>query len=321
MSSATASKPSSNEGVIAESTAVLAHHGRSFRLASHFLPRKNRDDAAVVYAFCRLVDDLADEAPDPETARSDLDRVLEELQNSRPPRPLIEAYLEVCHRCSIDVAAAVHLIEAVLGDLGTVAVQTDEELLRYCYGVAGTVGLMMCGVLGVTDPKAQAHAVDLGVGMQLTNICRDVKEDALMGRVYLPESRLKDAQSSQHDLLNDTASSEAVASVVRDLLSKAETYYQSAEDGMRFIPFRPRSAIVIASRVYRAIGIRLLRLHRGNALHGRTIVPNWERIAWVLRGAVSVLTPRLLGLSNYRMHSRELHQALHGLPGTHSEPV
>lgn len=306
----------SSEDIIAESTAVLAHHGRSFRLASHFLPRKNRDDAAVVYAFCRLVDDLADEAPDPQTARHDLDEVLRELRGTQPPRPLIHAYLEVCRRCSIDEGAAGHLIEAVLSDLDTVAVKTDEELLRYCYGVAGTVGLMMCGVLGVTDPRAQAHAVDLGIGMQLTNICRDVKEDAAMGRVYLPESRLEVAQTSQASLLAGDASPEAVAGVVRDLLAEAETYYRSAEDGMRFIPLRPRSAIVIASRVYRAIGLRLLRLHKGNALLGRTVVPTWERLVWVLRGAAATLSPRIAGWSSYTLHQRSLHTALRGLPGS-----
>ena len=168
--------PVLQSAVVEESTSVLATHGRSFRLASHFLPRHCRASAAVVYAFCRLVDDLADEAPNPEQARTDLGQVLDELNGRDNPRPLVRSFLEIMQEYAEGRAAAEQLIHAVLTDLDSVAVDSDSELLRYCYGVAGTVGIMMCGVLGVDDPRALPHAIDLGVAMQITNICRDVRE-------------------------------------------------------------------------------------------------------------------------------------------------
>jgi phytoene synthase len=306
-----------NPNVVAQSTEVLATHGRSFRLASHFLPKSSRQDAAVVYAFCRLVDDLADEADDAASALRDLNQVRDELHGRTESRPLLGAFRSVLDRCSIDVRAADHLIDAVLSDLEEVRVEDDEEFLRYCYGVAGTVGLMMCGVLGVTDSRAHAHAIDLGVGMQITNICRDVKEDAAMGRVYLPATRLKSAGTSQEALINGTADPESVAEVVRGLLDLAEDYYKSATQGLHYIPFRPRGAIVIASRVYRAIGLRLLRLHQGNALIGRTVVPKFERFIWVIRGAIGSFSPTVLGWRSFS-HDPQLHTLLRTLPGTHS---
>jgi phytoene synthase len=306
-----------NPDVVAQSTEVLALHGRSFRLASHFLPKASRHDAAVVYAFCRLVDDLADEADSAVTALKDLNQVRDELHGRSDSRPLLTAFLSVLDRCSIDVRAADHLIDAVLSDLEEVRVADDEAFLKYCYGVAGTVGLMMCGVLGVTESRAHAHAIDLGIGMQITNICRDVREDAEMGRVYLPALRLKAAGTSQEDLIKGNADPEAVAAVVRDLLDLAETYYNSATHGLHYIPFRPRGAIVIASRVYRAIGLRLLRLHQGNALIGRTVVPKIERFIWVVRGAFASFSPVIMGWW-FSPHDAQLHQALRALPGTHS---
>lgn len=310
--------PMLESDVVETSTSVLATHGRSFRLASHFLPRSCREAAAVVYAFCRLVDDLADEAPNAEQARHDLSQVLNELHGRATPRPLIRSFLDIMEHHREGRAAAEQLIQAVLTDLDPVAVDSDSELLRYCYGVAGTVGIMMCGVLGVHDPRALPHAIDLGIAMQITNICRDVREDAAMGRVYLPAQRLKDAGTSQNDLLNGTANDEAVTTVVRDLLELAETYYQSAEEGLRFIPARPRAAIVVASRVYRAIGLRLLRVHKGNPMHGRTVVPNAHRLWWVVRGLGAWLGPRVSGWSKYAPHQSDLHRSLSGLPGSNS---
>ena len=105
---------------------------------------------------------------------------------------------------------------------------------------------------------------------------------------------------------------------MQQLLALAERYYSSAEEGLRFIPGRPRSAIVIASRVYRAIGLRLLRVHGGNALIGRTVVPKWERAWWVLRGVFGSLSPRVLGLRRYRPHEAYLHDALADLSGANT---
>lgn len=299
--------------VVTTSRATMATHARSFSWAGAFLPAHARDDAAIVYAFCRLVDDLADEAPDPETAAIDLASLRAELTGQAPQRPLVATVVPLFERRGVTLQPAIELMNGVCSDLEPVRVCNDEELLRYCYRVASTVGLMMCGVLNVTHPTALRHAVDLGVAMQLTNICRDVLEDAKNDRVYLPADRLKRAGTSTEALLSGEFDHEATAIVVLDLLDLADRYYASADQGMRYIPLRSRFAIVVASRVYRAIGVKL-RNSGGDALQGRTIVGRGTK---VLESAAAIARTLRLSLGQPQSHDRSLHLSLVGLPGTH----
>ena len=275
------------------------------------LPAERHDDAAVLYAFCRGVDDAVDEAPTRAEALEALARLERGLGDGVDAGPLTAALTGLAERRGVSLIAARQLIAGVRGDLDPVCVADDEELLRYCYHVAGTVGLMMCGVLGVTDRAAHAHAVDLGIAMQLTNICRDVLEDARMGRVYLPAERLRARGVTPEGLLDGSADRDAVAHVVRDLLELAEHYYASADAGMRYIPARPRLAILVASRVYRAIGRRLLSRHGGDALHGRTFVPVVSKLGWTM---VAFFDYVRLSLRRRRAaHPSHLHRPLRGL--------
>lgn len=300
--------------VVEASRASLARHARSFRWASWFLPPDRRDDAAVVYAFCRLVDDLADEAPDPVEARVALDRLEAEVRGEAAARPLVAAFREVFARRGGGVQPAVELIAGVRGDLGPVCVQGDAGLLRYGYRVAGTVSLMMCAVLGVTDPRAMPFAIDLGVAMQITNICRDVREDAERCRVYLPADRLRGAGTSPEALLAGDAPRAAVAPVVGDLLGLADRYYQSARAGMRWIPLRSRLAILVAARVYRGIGV-VLRAAGCDALRGRVHVGVAGKAAWSLVALGDLLR---LAAARPAEHDVLLHTALRDLPGAHA---
>ena len=151
--------------------------------------------------------------------------------------------------------------------------------------------------------------------MQLTNICRDVREDAAMGRVYLPASRLRAVGVDPDDLVRGRADREAVARVVVDLLELAERYYASADAGMRYIPARPRLAILVASRVYRAIGRRLLHRHAADALHGRTVVPAGSKLVLVV---AAVLTWMVIPFGRGRFvapHPSRLHDPIGQLVG------
>ena len=300
--------------IVAESRAVLARHARSFRWASVFLPADARDDAAVVYNFCRLADDLMDEAPDPDTGARDVAQLDAELRGDAPPRPLVAAFRAIAERRGIDLRSAQELLVGIAGDQGAVRVADDDAFVRYCYRVAGTVGLMMCGVIGVTRREAWPHALDLGIGMQITNICRDVLEDARRDRVYLPATRLRAAGIDPEALIAGTADRARVAAVVRELLALAERYYDSADDAMRAIPLKSRLAILVASRIYRAIGRRLLR-NNGDALAGRTIVPAWEKVYWLVAGLLAALRPRVAGLVAAPPHDTSLHVGLADLPG------
>ena len=171
---------------------------------------------------------------------------------------------------------------------------------------------MMCQVLRVEDPRAIPHAIDLGIGMQLTNIARDVKEDAGRGRVYIPATVLSRVGLSSSQILDGTADPEKLAQAVQWLYETGEAYYQSAEEGMRFIPWRSRLAIYVASRTYRGIGVKLAR-NGFNAMAGRTIVPWFEKMFWVGHGLTSAI--RSLFASRYVQHKPKLHESLRELPG------
>lgn len=299
---------------------VLAFRARSFRWASALLTRTQRRRVAALYAFCRAVDDLADAEWSTPEAAQELESLLQALAAEPggealwPPQYLW--FRELCLECGIDFRVVRELLVGMMSDLDVVRVQSDRDLVRYCYRAAGTVGLMMCAVLGVRDARAWRHAIDLGIAMQLTNIARDVQEDAEACRVYLPAERLDAFGVTPEDLVDGTADPQAVSLVVDDVLTLAERYYRSGDAGMRYLPARARWAILVASRLYRGIGRRLRRRQQSNPLLGRVVVPWFEKLALAAVATaswfrVSFFRSKTGGLAEYR-------DFLLGLPGATS---
>ena len=231
---------------------VFEKNARSFWLASLFLPKAVAEDAAAVYSFCRYVDDLADDAVCQTTARAELSRLEGAIRSDDRAMPAVRTFLDTSERCDFPSTTGLALVEGVASDLGTVRVKDDDELYRYAYCVAGVVGEMMMGVLRVEDKTARPYAVALGLAMQLTNICRDVREDALLNRVYLPQTLLHKYGLATDDVLTLTATDESIRLVIDELLTMADALYERALQGMSFIPFRSRVGILIARRVYRS---------------------------------------------------------------------
>ena len=264
---------------------VLAFRARSFRWASALLSETQRRRVADLYAFCRAMDDLAAA----EWVTPEARQTLSEIQTALAAEPEGESlwpdgylwFRQLCLDCGIDFSVVQELLTGMTSDLGVVRLQTDRELVRYCYRAAGTVGLMMCAVLGVRDPRAWRHAIDLGIAMQLTNISRDVLEDAHAARVYLPAERLGAYGVAPEELVCGEADTQAVSLVVGEVLKMADGYYHSGDQGMRFLPARARWAILVASRLYQGIGRRLRRRYRSNPLLGRVAVPWFEKVALV----------------------------------------
>lgn len=285
------------------SLAVLARHGRTFRLAGRLLPRAMLSDAAALYAFCRAVDDLADLSPDAGAARAELLALHKALLRHTPDTPLAARFAVLRRAAGVCPNAAAALVATVLTDLGAVRMADEAALLRYAYGVAGTVGLMMCPVLGAHDPRAVAHAIDLGVAMQLTNIARDVAEDAAQGRLYLPAAWLPPglAPSGVLDVPGP------VFQAVQQVLALADRRFRSAELGYRHLPPRVRPAIRAAARLYEEIGLRVLRRGPGYLAAGRCVVP-LPRKLMLLAGCLAAGLP-------HGPHDEVLHAAFHGLPG------
>ena len=236
--------------------ALLQRHGRTFFLASHLLGPMHAERAATLYAFCRHVDDLADDAGDPQVARTALAQVSHALTTGRAHDRWTGAMLELQARTQMPTAPALALVAGVASDLDAVRIADEAALIRYAYQVAGPVGLMMCAVLDVHDPRAAPFAIDLGIAMQLTNIARDVGEDARMGRRYLPASWVGHVEPVDI-AAPDAALQASLRASTRRLLVLADRYYASGESGLGLLPARARTAILAAARVYRAIGGRI----------------------------------------------------------------
>ncbi len=284
-------------------------HGKSFWFASLFLPSHVAGDAARLYAFCRRMDDLADIAVTQEK-REVLAQVRHDLQRDSSADPVVADFLELARQYDLPTDAADWLVGTFLEDAQKpMLIEDEEELVRYCYGVAGTVGLMMSPILGADRSRAGAAAIYLGVAMQMTNIARDVLEDAAAGRRYLPGDWVRHAVPQEM-----TASSGAksdIASAVRRLLDLADEYYALAAKGFPLIPSRSRRGIAIAAAVYREIGVTL-RERECAWWKGRVTVSLGRKL-WV---ASRVLVGRSeLDRMKASRPVEELWSPLEGLPG------
>ena len=303
---------------IEEARAVLARHGKSFNWASAFFSREVADRAAELYAFCRYADDLADDL-DADLAIPRLKAIAADLKLGRSPEPIVQNLIRMLEPGWIGMQAARALVETLLADTGRVRIQSWDDLIRYAYGVAGTVGIMMCDVMGVDDRRALPFAVDLGIAMQLTNIARDVVEDARRDRIYLP-AELFDAHISPDQIINaDGLVRDRLFEAIRSVLHKADLYYRSADDGLRYLPRRCRLVILTAARIYEAIGPNIIR-DRQVYWQNRIYVGFIGKVFHTVQ-AISDLTinPKLWHLGLPPVHNGELHTALCGLPGANSE--
>lgn len=307
--------PPRHAAATADSAAIMARVARSFWAAARFLPSRVRADVVVLYAVCRTIDDAADEAPNVAAARTELARMRAELLREAPLSPLFEAYHAIAARCGIPLESALLLLDGVQSDLGPVRIAHHDDLVRYCYRVASTVGVMMSRVVGCDDPRAAPFAVDLGLAMQLTNIVRDVAEDARRDRVYLPADLLASFGVNAEHLRHSSIDREVLKAITRRMLALADRYYESAEDGMRYIPHRSRAAVLVASRLYAAIGRRVARTGH-DPLDGRMVVPRWEKMLRAAAGLGASVHPRALGVGEPRVHDATLHRAIAGWPGT-----
>lgn len=247
----------------------LAKYGRSFRLAGTLLPSKTLNHAAELYTFCRAVDDLADETPDTVGARNALLLLRAAIIAQDISHPLAIALLALHRSHGVSLSAAITLIDTVLQDLNPVRIADEGALLKYAYGAAGTVGLMMCPILDISAARAAPYAIDLGIAMQLTNIARDVIADAASDRIYLPSTWLPEGMSPAFLPLRQT---QVFAAVIR-LLDLADRRYRNAEHGYHYLPSRIRPAISAAGRIYEEIGLGIRRLGPDYLLVGRYVVP------------------------------------------------
>jgi phytoene synthase len=286
-------------------TELLKKHGKTFNFARLFLGSETGLAAARLYRFCRIIDDIADESPDLQIAKLKLGELKYSITQNTTDHPIVEDFLRLCEEYKIDRNYGITLIDGVSQDLNPVALPSTEALIQYAFRVAGVVGLMMAPILGAKK-AGHAFAIDLGIGMQLTNIARDVLEDAQMGRRYLP-SEWVNTLSASAILKTDVEHREQVQDAVKLLLNLAEEYYQSGLAGLYYLPARNRQAIAVAAYVYRDIGRKLLK----NGCHywqGRVFVSKSKK---VLLASQALWHLKTAAIANHETeHQSKLHNHL-----------
>ena len=266
---------------------MLKRHGKTFAWAAHLMPRRDADRLARLYAICRRLDDLAD-LDGGAAAKGRLLALRTQPWSACSSDLIARELATMVANMGLNPASMQQLLDGLISDLDHQVIADEPRLIRYAYLVAGTVGLMVCDVLDVDAPTARSAAINLGIAMQLTNIARDVHEDAVSGRRYLPMSWWDVAPK---DIVNPSPDMQRTGAIaVLRLLDLADGYYDRASCGFAFLPLSSRIGLAVAARVYRGIGAELRR--RGGAFHqGRVYVPRWRKAVLTVAAIGSLASP------------------------------
>ncbi|HMS40265.1 MAG TPA: squalene/phytoene synthase family protein [Pyrinomonadaceae bacterium] len=247
---------------------VTKLHAKSFYFAAKFLPAHKRKAVYPIYAFCRAVDDEIDESVDETKAIEAVEKWkvnLEDVyfpakaQSGKDERPKTKdqnqvflAWKDLLQNYKIPQNLPLELVEGVLMDTKIKRYETFDELYVYCYRVASTVGLMSSEILGYSDKKALEYAEALGIAMQLTNILRDVKEDAAIGRIYLPQEDLQRFEISEEQIFANKFDGK-FREMMKFQIERARNYYAEGEKGIALLEKDSRFTVLLASRIYARI--------------------------------------------------------------------
>jgi len=293
-----------NPALLAHATRTIRVGSKSFAAAARLFSGDVRRSVLMLYAWCRHCDDTIDgqelgfrtgAAPSLEDARRQL-VLLHELTRrafagETMHDPAFAAFQEVAFNHAIEPRFAFDHLAGFAMDVEDAHYATIDDLLRYCYHVAGVVGLMMAAIMDVSDEAVLDRACDLGLAFQLTNIARDILEDAEAGRCYVPAQWLREAGIAPREIALPRHRA-ALAGVAARLVDHAEPYYDSAAAGIAALPLRAAWAIASARNVYRQIGIEVKR--RGaRAWDGRVGTSKATKLGLLARGGVSALARRL----------------------------
>ena len=273
---------------------IIYKNSKTFFWASQFLPKKILSKVINIYSFCRIHDDIVDEG-----------MLINNSQESLELEEIIKSY-------GISKVLIDELIDGINSDINFRRYKNNSDLLRYCYKVAGVVGLMMAKALEIDNKEAKYFAIDLGVAMQLTNIARDISQDHLKNRIYLPEDTGVD-----NDLMNNMTheNMSKIKKSVDNLLIKADIFYNSSINGLRFIPIKSRVSILIALRIYQAIGLKIKKTGT-KFLSENIYITGPEKLSLIVKSIIEFFIFFLFPIHR-KKHNKYLHESLIGLSDVH----
>ena len=254
----------------------LSIYAKSFNWAGFFLPKKTYKNCSYLYDFCRVVDNIADDEDEIEIKKIKFQKFVSDFKQKNFEDPVIQNMWNIINEFNISLEIIYDLFDGIESDIKqNVKIDTRKDLLIYCYRVAGTVGLMMAKILNVSKKQSLKSAIDLGIAMQLTNISRDVIEDSKKNRSYI---------NGNFEEINST-------------IKLADTFYKNSFYSIREIPLSFRFSILVARRIYRKIGYKILKkkTFENYSKSGKIYVSNFEK---VLETILSIYDLIILSLLN-----------------------
>ena len=254
----------------------LSIYAKSFNWAGFFLPKRTYKNCSYLYDFCRVVDNIADDEDEIEIKKIKFQKFVGDFKQKNFEDPIIQNMWNIINEFNISLEIIYDLFDGIESDIKqNVKIDTRKDLLIYCYRVAGTVGLMMAKILKVSKKQSLKSAIDLGIAMQLTNISRDVIEDSKKNRSYI---------NGNFEEINST-------------IKLADTFYKNSFYSIREIPLSFRFSILVARRIYRKIGYKILKkkTFENYSKSGKIYVSNFEK---VLETILSIYDLIILSLLN-----------------------
>ena len=297
----------STDNIVRLSSAIIQAGSKSFAAAAKIFNPETRASAYLLYAWCRHCDDVIDGQQlgydQGNTPNHDPTKELIKLRKQTNDAltglitddPIFSALQKVISKNNIPKTYPLALLDGFEMDVHRRSYQTIDDTLNYCYHVAGVVGVMMSIIMGAKDDATLDRACDLGLAFQLTNIARDVIEDAQNGRVYLPTAWLRSAGlNADPNLLLQESHREQLVIVVDRLLKEAEKYYDSSLSGLPKLGFRSAWAIATARIVYRKIGVELIK-NGPKAWDTRVSTTKYQKFSALISGLGAAIYAHTIG--------------------------
>ena len=258
---------------------TLKYRAKTFYFASVFLPRKVKKDIENLYIFCRYLDDLGDDLNLSKVESFKKLRIIKnQIKKKKSTFPAVRNFINIMIKHKINKSIPIELIKGIEYDLrGRVDVKTSEQLIKYCYQVAGTVGFMFCKIINLSDQKMILGGIQLGIAMQLTNISRDVAEDLKMDRIYIPKSMRSFRENDKEKILSNKSIKIRISNDLLVLLKLADLFYENAWSSVYILKKKYGIPISIAAELYRRIGKKIV-FKKGNIWRERIYVNFFEKV-------------------------------------------
>ena len=231
---------------------------KTFNFASLFFKKSIREDIKVLYSFCRYIDDLGDDSSIKKThAIKQLNVIKKSITSNKSNDPIIKKFQILMRKYHISLNAPLFLISAIKEDLEEIDFKNYSQLINYSFKVAGTVGLMMCKIMKTNSPKLNLRGIQLGIAMQMTNICRDIKEDLERGRIYIPKTHRTVVNKGCKEILHNKVLRKKMSKDIEKLIDNSNKIYSNAWNGILDLPLKFSIPIAISCELYKEIGEKI----------------------------------------------------------------